>query len=171
MRAQPLFRTPGAASYAAAPRPALAEDYVPPGTDAEVRIAAMWSGLLGVDRIGVRDNFFELGGHSLLAIQLLSRVREAFGIEVPLQALFDGPTVGEFAAAVSQAAGLAAEERATVAALLDLVEQLPDEEVARLLARAGPGDRAADASFLAVVPLTIPAKERTRQFYDDVKRG
>ena len=47
-----------------------------------------------MDRVGAHDSFFELGGHSLLATQVISRVREVFGAEVPLAALFDQPTVG-----------------------------------------------------------------------------
>ena len=49
--------------------------------------------MLGLDRVGAEDNFFELGGHSLLATRVISRVREVFGAEVPLAALFDHPTV------------------------------------------------------------------------------
>ena len=63
--------------------------YVAPRDDMETRLAAVWEELLGISPIGVDDNFFEIGGHSLLATKLVFRIREAIGIELPLQALFD----------------------------------------------------------------------------------
>ncbi|NND90000.1 MAG: amino acid adenylation domain-containing protein, partial [Granulosicoccus sp.] len=63
-------------------------------------LAAIWSTLLGVQRVGPDDNFFELGGHSLLAIQVLSRIREAFSVEIPLKWLFESPTVGSLSARI-----------------------------------------------------------------------
>jgi len=58
-------------------------------------LAAMWKELLGIDSAGVRDNFFQLGGHSLLVTQLIFRLREVFGVEISLRAIFDRPTVAE----------------------------------------------------------------------------
>ena len=69
---------------------------VPPRTPAEELVAGIWEHVLGV-RPGVHDNFFELGGHSLRATQVVSRVREAFGAELPLRALFEAPTVAGLA--------------------------------------------------------------------------
>jgi amino acid adenylation domain-containing protein/non-ribosomal peptide synthase protein (TIGR01720 family) len=68
---------------------------VAPRTFFEDMLADLWVEVLGVERVGVRDNFFELGGHSLLATQVVSRVREAFQVELPVRALFDAPTVAE----------------------------------------------------------------------------
>ncbi|HEY2739970.1 MAG TPA: amino acid adenylation domain-containing protein, partial [Thermoanaerobaculia bacterium] len=59
-----------------------------------------WAELLGIAHIGVHDNFFERGGHSLLATQVVSRVRDAFGVELPLRALFEAPTVTALAARI-----------------------------------------------------------------------
>ena len=86
--------------------------FVPPRTPLEETLAGVWAGLLGVQRVGVHDNFFDLGGHSLLAVQLLSRVRDSVGVELPVRALFAGPTVAEMAVAVvqSQARRIRADE-------------------------------------------------------------
>jgi amino acid adenylation domain-containing protein len=75
----------------------LSEALVEPRSDTERELAQLWSGLLLVDRLGVTDDFFELGGHSLLAMRMVSRVRDAFGVEVPLQRLFEDPTVAGLA--------------------------------------------------------------------------
>ncbi|MFB1479128.1 non-ribosomal peptide synthase/polyketide synthase, partial [Corallococcus sp. RDP092CA] len=71
--------------------------YVAPRTPTEELLAALWSRLIGVERVGAHDNFFELGGHSLLAMQVASRIREAFGVELPLRMLFEAPSVAELA--------------------------------------------------------------------------
>ncbi|MFO7587676.1 MAG: amino acid adenylation domain-containing protein, partial [Gemmatimonadota bacterium] len=71
--------------------------YAPPSSPEEEVLASIWSSLLGVGRVGIHDDFFALGGHSLLATQVVSRVRDAFGVEVPLAALFENPTVAGLA--------------------------------------------------------------------------
>ncbi|WP_261991503.1 non-ribosomal peptide synthetase [Streptomyces sp. OR43] len=95
--------------------------YVPPATVSEELLAGIWSQVLGVDRVGVTDSFFDLGGHSLLATQVISRIREAFGAEVPLSALFDRPTVRGLAAAIESAEG----DAAPPVALADRAQPLP----------------------------------------------
>jgi amino acid adenylation domain-containing protein len=74
-------------------RPELIDAYVAPSTPIEKALAEMWMQVLCVEKVGIHDNFFELGGHSLLAMQLISRVRNSFGIELSVRSLFDAPTV------------------------------------------------------------------------------
>src|SRR6185369_11525296 len=74
-------------------------------TAAEAGMAAIWAEVLGRGRVGALDNFFELGGHSLLATQVVSRLREASGVEVPVRALFERPTVRELAEWLGEVAG------------------------------------------------------------------
>ncbi|MBV8858951.1 MAG: amino acid adenylation domain-containing protein [Acidobacteria bacterium] len=71
-----------------------------PRTPVEEVLAGIWSEVLGVGGVSTRDNFFELGGHSLLVAQVVSRVRAAFQVELPLRAIFESPTVSELAARI-----------------------------------------------------------------------
>lgn len=73
------------------------DDIVQPRSPVEATIAAIWSDLLGLDDVGVEDNFFALGGQSLLVIQVIARIRAAFGIEPQLKTFFDRPTVAALA--------------------------------------------------------------------------
>ncbi len=82
-------------------RPELASTFVAPRTEVEIRLAELWAELLNVERVGVHDNFFELGGHSLLGIQLLSRVRDIYEMDVPARGFFENPTVAGLAQLVS----------------------------------------------------------------------
>ncbi|HLL48541.1 MAG TPA: amino acid adenylation domain-containing protein, partial [Longimicrobiaceae bacterium] len=89
----------------ALPAPDLAsaeEKYVAPRTPVEEVLAGIWAEVLRLERVGVEESFFELGGHSLLATRVVSRVRELFAVEVPLRALFKGPTVAELAVRVGE---------------------------------------------------------------------
>ena len=89
----------------ALPRPEPRQEeqgYVAPRTAVEEQVAAIWGQVLGLERVGVNDNFFDLGGHSLMATRVASRVREGFGVELPLSRLFDAPTVGGLAQALSE---------------------------------------------------------------------
>ena len=71
------------------------QSYVAPGTPTQATLAEIWSELLKRDKLGIHDDFFECGGHSLLATRLVSRIRRAFDVELPLRAVFEGPTIAE----------------------------------------------------------------------------
>jgi amino acid adenylation domain-containing protein len=92
----------------------------PPRTDVEQSVAAIVIETIGLEEIGVNDNFFDLGGHSLLAMRVISRVRQAFRVDLPLRAFFETPTVAGLADAVEEQV-----ER--------VVAGLSDADVARLL--------------------------------------
>ncbi|MEM8934319.1 MAG: condensation domain-containing protein, partial [Acidobacteriota bacterium] len=90
----------GKVDHRALPVPATSDDrFRPPvGVEQEL-VAAAWAEVLGVERVGLDDDFFGLGGHSLLAARLLSRVRDALGIDVPIKTLFEHPRLEAFVAA------------------------------------------------------------------------
>jgi amino acid adenylation domain-containing protein len=111
-----LPRTPnGKVDRKALPAPAggragVSGEFVAPETEVEQMLAAMWREVLDVDRVGIHDSFFELGGHSITAHRLLVRVREEFGVDVPVHELFARPTVAGLALAIAEALMAAADE-------------------------------------------------------------
>ena len=74
-----------------------AEEGGAPLGETERLVAEIWGSMLGIDGLGRQANFFDIGGHSLLATQVMSRIRSAFGLEVPIETLFDYATVADFA--------------------------------------------------------------------------
>jgi amino acid adenylation domain-containing protein len=81
-------------------RPASA--FLAPRTPLEQQITAIWQEILQVGRVGVHDNFWDMGGHSLLATRIASRVREIFGVELPLRAFFERPMIAGIAEAIAE---------------------------------------------------------------------
>jgi acyl carrier protein len=113
-------------------RPSLEQTFVAPRTPVENDLATIWAEVLKLDRVGVHDNFFDVGGHSLLATKLVSRIRGAFNIELPLRAFFERPTIAELAESVTQ--GLANKaEPSDMGDMLASIESLSEEETRRLL--------------------------------------
>ncbi len=96
-------------------------------SELEERLVEMWEELLGVEGIGVEDNFFELGGHSLLVIQVMSRIRDEYGVEIAVGSIFEAPTIAELAIAIVQSQ-MAQVDSDEFAEMLAEIEQLSDEE-------------------------------------------
>jgi amino acid adenylation domain-containing protein len=74
--------------------------WVAPVTELEQQVAAVWADILGAERVGLGDHFFEMGGHSLLAMQVISRLRNLLGRDLPLRSLFEQPRLQGFVASV-----------------------------------------------------------------------
>jgi len=95
-----------------------------PQSELESRLADLWQQVLGLDRVGRSDNFFSVGGNSLKSIQVLVRLKDAYGINVPVRDFFNAPTIGALAVVVEQA-------------LLEYVSSLSEEEIDERLAMPG----------------------------------
>jgi len=95
-------------------------DSVEPRTPIEKRMAEILTGLLAVEHVGVEDNFFLLGGHSLLGTQLIARIHDHFGVELPLRALFKTPTIAALSAQIEEL-------------LVARVEAMSEDEAQRIL--------------------------------------
>ena len=102
-------------------RPELQDSFVAPTNPLEEDLAKMWKELLGVERIGINDNFLELGGHSLMVMQIVSRVRADYGLEIPLPEIFRTPTIKRLAAMIEETF-LASPEANNISEMLAQVE-------------------------------------------------
>lgn len=122
--------------------PAETEPEVLPRTALETTLAGIWSEVLGRSGVGVRADFFQLGGHSLLATQVISRIARNCGVELPVTALFEAPTLERLAALIERIRGeqFAAPARdipradARAAELLERLDELSEAELDALLA-------------------------------------
>ncbi|QSQ23764.1 non-ribosomal peptide synthase/polyketide synthase [Pyxidicoccus parkwayensis] len=114
-----------------------AATYVAPRDEMEQEVARLWSEVLGVERVGVHDDFLSLGGHSLLATRLVSRVRQAFQVELPLKDFFAAPTVEKLSLRLLEA--MAQVPGDELASMMDELERMDGDEVEQLLASTASG--------------------------------
>jgi acyl transferase domain-containing protein len=100
-KALPVSRHESTSAAVEAPtghaRPALSTAFEPPADEVELGLARIWQELLGIEQVGRLDDFFELGGHSLLAVQVVSRVEQAFSVQISLRNIFEARSVAELA--------------------------------------------------------------------------
>lgn len=87
------------------PRPALGNAYVAPRTPLETKLTEAWQTMLGIEQVGAQDNFFELGGDSLISVQVISKVKKEFSVQLASSTLYENPTPEEFAKAIEAAKG------------------------------------------------------------------
>jgi amino acid adenylation domain-containing protein len=113
-------------------RPELDSLFVAPRTQLEEELSQIWAEVLFLDRVGIHDDFFELGGHSLAATSIVSRTVKRFQVEVPLQLLFEAPTVAEMANVITahQAKKL---EKQDLNSILAELESLTEDEAKKHL--------------------------------------
>jgi amino acid adenylation domain-containing protein len=164
----PLSRT-GKVDRARLPAPDVHGDedaYVLPRTPVEEVLAGMYAELLNAVRVGARDDFFALGGHSLLATRLVSRVRGAFGVELPLRALFEAPSVEALAARVEALRREGAARLAPPLVPVGRDRPLPlsfAQQRLWFIDQLEPGSAAYNLPFALRLrgPLDVPALERT----------
>lgn len=77
------------------------ERYEAPRNELERQLAAIWREALGIEKVGIQDPFFELGGQSLIAMTVISRIQKELGVQLPLQTLFDAPTIEQLAKVIA----------------------------------------------------------------------
>lgn len=114
-------------------RPELTTPYAAPKTAIEKELAKIWAEVLSTDEVGIHDDFFDLGGHSLSATRIISRVIATFELQLPVQALFDSPTVAAMSVVISNKEEQKADEE-ELKRLLREVESLSEETAEELLA-------------------------------------
>jgi acyl carrier protein len=130
-------------------RPELATPFIAPRTPVEKNLAEIWAALLSLDRVGIHDNFFDLGGHSLLATRVISRVIDHFQLALPIQLLFQSPTIADMAGVITEIQAKRLSESDLSCILSDL-ESLSEKDAQLLLAdnhKASTGTKGSDGGF------------------------
>jgi acyl carrier protein len=118
-------------------RPNLDYVYAPAVNNVDEKLVQICEEVLDIRGIGIHDNFFDLGGHSLAATRVISQVVREFQLEVPLQSLFQSPTVAQMAIAITESQAKKLDQPALHRILAEL-ESLSDDDAKRLLADSPP---------------------------------
>jgi amino acid adenylation domain-containing protein len=113
-------------------RPELSTAYASPTNEIETALVSIWENILDVRPIGINDNFFDLGGHSLSATRVVSRIFKRYQFEIPLQSLFQSPTIAEMAAVITEHQGKLLDE-SRLSAILDELASMSEAEAERLV--------------------------------------
>jgi acyl-CoA synthetase (AMP-forming)/AMP-acid ligase II/thioredoxin reductase/acyl carrier protein len=125
-------------------RPDVSGQYVAPQTETEILLAAAWADVLGLERVGAQDNFFDLGGHSLLATQLITRLGPRLNVDLPLETLFELPTVAALAGFIDQQRE--ASDQGTLAAMLERLENMSEQEAQHMISHGSSANGSDDAT-------------------------
>lgn len=141
-------------------------EHVAPRNDTERRLAAIWKQILGVPQVGVHDHFFELGGNSIWAVQVISRLRDEFDVEMPLRALFDTPTVAGLAEVIERMSASNPGPQSSAIELITREGDLPlsfDQQRFWFIAHLVPGSSSYNihSAFQIAGPLNVTALEQS----------
>jgi acyl transferase domain-containing protein len=128
----------------------------PERADYERRLTEIWRQVLGIEQVGSNDNFFDLGGNSLIALQVVSKIRKVFRVQIPVVALFEAPTISAMAAYLQPAAAPA-----------------PQEHRQALAARREQARHGAPSQEIAIIGLAgrFPGASNVEQFWHNLRNG
>jgi acyl carrier protein len=127
------------------PRPDAGGAFIAPRNAIEQTVAETWQELFNIESISMHDDFFELGGHSLLALQLVSRLRAAFQMEMQLSSIFETPTVAGLAGTIAEKR-MGADEIDEINSLLEAIEGMTPDQVQARIERELRGSRESETN-------------------------
>ncbi len=137
--------------------------YVAPRTETEEKLAQIVREVLNVEKVGVFDNFFEMGGHSMMATQVVSKIQEEFGVDLPLRTFFEHPTIDGIATKIAEVQ-LEQQSDEDLESLLAELENLSDEEASELLERENLAKQPAASSNPASHSGRIAPRNKVEQY-------
>ena len=107
--------------------------YVAPQSELEQQVAAIWADVLKLDRVGMTDNFFELGGHSLLVAQVVTRVKQQFGVDMPIKSLFGAESLAAFIEKVQALRQTTSSLQDELAKSLEALKRLSPDDLEKII--------------------------------------